>query len=280
MRQLNGRLKSRSAVRLRVKLFLCLAMLLTAISLAAPMLAANDPYETNALFINNPPSARFPLGTDRYGRCVWSRVLMGARTSIFTASLLVLSVFLIGTALGLLAGWYGGVIDSVIMRLADILMSVPQMVLAIAVAGILGGNMIPAMLSLGISQWTVYARLARSQVMKIKEEPYIQSAKISGCSGIQIMFRHILPNILGPLVVNAATEIGSTMINIAGLSFLGIGIKPPQAEWGSMINEMRAYIQLAPWAVLAPAAAMLLTVMIFNYWGDSVRDLMDVSENE
>ncbi len=274
------KLTGKNSLRLQVRLFLCLALALTLVSLLAPWLTPNDPYATNALSLNKAPSSQFPMGTDRFGRCVFSRVLMGARTSIFSASFLVVTVFVIGTVLGLLAGWYGGILDSLLMRLADILMSVPQMVLAIAVAGILGGSMFPALLSLGISQWTSYARLTRSQVMKIREEPYIQAARMSGCSGVQIMFRHMLPNVLGPLVVNATTEIGTTMIHIAGLSFLGIGIQSPQAEWGSMIDEMRAYIQLAPWAVLAPAGAMLLTVMIFNYLGDSVRDLMDVSDYE
>ena len=179
-------------------------------------------------------------------------------------------------ASALLAGWYGGFLDSLIMRLADVMLAFPQMVLAIAVAGILGGGLGNAMLAMGITGWTLYARLARAQVLALKEEPYVHAARLSGCSAWAIMTKTLLPNILGPLLVTAATQIGVMMIGIAGLSFLGIGVTEPQAEWGSMINTSRAYLQLAPWAVLAPAVATIITVMIFNYLGDCVRDMLDV----
>ena len=188
--------------------------------------------------------------------------------------------FLAGSVLGLLAGWYGGMIDTLIMRLADVMLAFPQMVLAIAVAGILGGGMGNAMLAMGISGWTLYARLARAQVLSLKEEPYVHAARLSGCSGWTIMSKTLLPNMLGPLLVTAATQIGVMMIGIAGLSFLGIGVIEPQAEWGSMINTSRAYLQLAPWAVLAPAVATIITVMIFNYLGDCVRDALEAKEAE
>ena len=148
--------------------------------------------------------------------------------------------------------------------------------LAIAVAGILGGGMFNAMLAMGITGWTIYARLARAQVLALKKEPYVQAAKLSGCSALRIMTTTLLPNMLGPLIVNAATQIGVMMIGIAGLSFLGIGITEPQAEWGSMINLSRAYVQLAPWAVFAPAGATVLTVMIFNYLADCIRDYLEI----
>ena len=201
---------------------------------------------------------------------------MGARTSIFSATALVAITFLIGTTLGLLAGWYGGIVDTLVMRIADVMLAFPQMVLAIAVAGILGGGMGNAMLAMGITGWTLYARLARAQVLSLKKEPYVQAAKLSGLSAGRILWGTILPNILGTLLVNASTQIGVMMIGIAGLSFLGIGVNEPYAEWGSMINLSRAYIQLAPWAVLAPAGATVVTVMIFNYLGDCVRDYLDV----
>ena len=204
--------------------------------------------------------------------------MIGARTSIFSAVILVVISFVLGTLLGLLSGWFGGIVDTVIMRICDLLLAFPQMVLAIAVAGVLGGSLVNAMIALGITGWTLYARLARAHTLAIKKEPFVIAARLNGCSSLQILVRHILPNIVGPLVVNAATQLGTNMIGIAGLSFLGLGVVPPQAEWGSMINESRAYLQLAPWSVLAPAAAVILTVMVFNYLGDSVRDLMDVSE--
>lgn len=272
-------MKKRNASSVRARrlwVFVILAGLLVLLSLLAPLLCPNDPNATSAAAMNRPPCAEYPFGTDRYGRCVCSRVLMGARTSIFSAVALVAITFAIGAALGLLAGWYGGIVDALVMRLADVMLAFPQMVVAIAVAGILGGGMGNAMLAMGITGWTLYARLARAQVLTLKEEPYVHTARLSGCNGWTIMTRTLLPNMLGPLLVSAATQIGVMMIGIAGLSFLGIGVTEPQAEWGSMINASRAYMQLAPWAVLSPAAATIVTVMIFNYLGDCVRDCLDV----
>ena len=265
-----------AAARRRLLIFLILAGILVAVSLLAPLLCPNDPNSTSSDAMNQPPSREFPFGTDRYGRCICSRVLMGARTSIFSAVALVAITFAAGTALGMLAGWFGGFMDTAVMRLADVMLAFPQMVLAIAVAGILGGGMFNAMLAMGVTGWTLYARLARAQVLALKEEPYVQAARLSGCGAGSILLKTLLPNVLGPLIVCAATQIGVMMIGIAGLSFLGIGVTEPHAEWGSMISLSRAYIQLAPWAVMAPAGATVLTVMIFNYLGDCVRDVLDV----
>ncbi len=262
--------------KLRLFIFLGLAGFLVLLSVFAPLLAPNDPYATNALHMNEAPGGEFPLGTDRYGRCICSRVLMGARTSIFSAVALVAATFVFGTVLGMLAGWFGGAADTLVMRLADVLLAFPQMVLAIAVAGILGGGIFNAMLAMGITGWTLYARLARAQVLALKEEAYVSAARLTGQGTLSILVRTLLPNMLGPLAVSASTQIGTMMIGIAGLSFLGIGVTEPQAEWGSMISASRAYLQLAPWAVMAPAAAVILTVMIFNYLGDCVRDVLDV----
>ncbi|MBP0969933.1 MAG: ABC transporter permease [Oscillospiraceae bacterium] len=270
----------RKGAKTRLTLFLILAGILVVLSVIAPKLAPNDPYEISSANINAAPSAQYPMGTDRLGRCVFSRVLMGARTSIFSAVALVAITFVIGSLLGMASGWYGGIVDTLIMRFADILLAFPQMVLAIAVAGILGGGMFNAMLAMGITGWTIYARLARAQVLALKREAFVDAARLSGCSSLAIMFRTLLPNMLGPMIVNASIQIGSMMVGIAGLSFLGIGINEPQAEWGSMINNSRAYIQLAPWAVLGPAIATIITVMIFNYLGDCVRDVMDVEAGE
>ena len=270
------KIKARKRAKIRLIVFLILAGLLVLFGIFAPLLTPNDPDATSSANMNKAPSAEFPLGTDRYGRCICSRVMMGARTSIFSAVALVGITFVFGTALGMLAGYCGGFADTVVMRLADVLLAFPQMVLAIAVAGILGGGMFNAMLAMGIAGWTPYARLARAKVLSLKEEAYVNAARLSGCGDLSIMFKTLLPNMLGPLVVNASTQIGSMMIGIAGLSFLGIGIQEPRAEWGSMIRLSRAYIQLAPWAVLAPAFATIVTVMIFNYLGDCVRDVLDV----
>lgn len=266
----------RSRNRTRLYILLSLAGLLGLLSILAPLLTPNDPNATSALHMNEAPSRTFPFGTDRYGRCICSRVLMGARTSIFSAVTLVAVTFVFGTVLGMLAGWFGGAADTAVMRLADVFLAFPQMVLAIAVAGVLGGGMFNAMLAMGVTGWTLYARLARAQVLALKKEAYVSAARLTGQGALPILLKTLLPNMLGPLAVNASTQIGTMMIGIAGLSFLGIGVTEPQAEWGSMISGARAYIQLAPWAVLAPAAATILTVMIFNCLGDCLRDVLDV----
>ena len=273
MKERNNR---RRRNRTRLYILLSLAGLLVLLSILAPLLTPNDPNATSALHMNEAPSRAFPFGTDRYGRCICSRVLMGARTSIFSAVTLVAVTFVFGTVLGMLAGWFGGAADALVMRLADVLLAFPQMVLAIAVAGILGGGLFNAMLAMGVTGWTLYARLARAQVLALKEEAYVSAARLTGQGVLSILLKTLLPNMLGPLVVNASTQIGTMMIGIAGLSFLGIGVTEPQAEWGSMISGARAYLQLAPWAVLAPAGATILTVMVFNYLGDCVRDVLDV----
>lgn len=269
---------TRKQLKNRMFLMLGLSVLLCIFALVAPFLTPNDPNLPNAAYMNAAPCKEFPLGADRYGRCVLSRIMIGARTSIFAAVALVLITFLVGSLLGMVSGYYGSILDTMIMRIGDIFLAFPQMVLAIAVAGVLGGSLLNAMIALGITGWTQYARLARSHTIALKNEPFLLAAKMNGSSGLQIMVRHILPNMIGPLTVNAATQIGTNMIGIAGLSFLGLGVVPPKAEWGSMINEARAYLQLAPWSVLFPAAAILITVMVFNYLGDAVRDYSDVSE--
>ncbi|MCI8274013.1 MAG: ABC transporter permease [Lachnospiraceae bacterium] len=259
----------------RFLFFLVLAGLLLCLAALAPAMAPNDPAKTHMQAIKQAPCAEFPLGTDEYGRCVLSRVLSGAPVSVFGAACLVAVSFLVGTFLGMLCGYYEGILDEAVMRLADVLLAFPQMVLAIAVAGLLGGGLKNALLALGITSWTVYARLARSLTLQAKKETYVAAARFSGCGGTALLFRHIFPNVAGPMVVTAATQIGSTMMGIAGLSFLGIGVIPPQAEWGSMISEGRSYMQLAPWVSLAPAAAIVVTVVVFNCLGDAARDLAE-----
>lgn len=250
-------------------------LLLVAVILAGKI-APNDPYRTNATLIRLAPCREYPFGTDNLGRCVFSRVLFGGRTTIAATFFLVAISFGIGTFIGILCGFYGGVFDRIFMRIADIFLSFPQMVVAIAVAGILGGGMAGAMVALGITMWVAFARLARSHTISIRNEPYIMTSILAGKGGVYIMFRHILPNILAPVLTNALTQIGTTMIGLSGLSFLGLGVIPPTAEWGSMISEGRAYIQIAPWTVLFPALATIVTITLFNYLGDAVMEYRNV----
>jgi len=264
-------IKRRARIKAVIIGGLCILLILAAV--LSDFLMPHDPNATSALLIRKPPSAMYPFGTDSFGRCVFSRVLAGAKTTIFATTFLVAVTFAIGTILGIISGYYGGITDSVIMRTTELFLAFPQMVVAIAVAGILGGGLSAALIALGVTAWTGYAKLARSHTLSIRNENYIASARLAGLSGWQIILRHILPNILFPLITNALTQIGTTMIGISGLSFLGLGVIPPQAEWGSMISESRAYIQLAPWSVLYPAAATVLTIMLFNYLGDAVMEL-------
>ncbi len=247
-------------------------------SLIAPMITPIDPYATDPLNMRAAPSAEHWFGTDYLGRDVFSRVLSGARTSIFATLVLVIISFVIGSTIGIVCGYYGGIVDNVLMRITDILLSLPQLVLAVAVAGMMGGSLTNALIAIGITSWTSYARLARSHTMRIKQLPYIDSVRMTGSGDLNILLRHVFPNLIGSMLVNATLEIGTTMLSIAGLSFLGLGVAPPAAEWGSMVSEGRAYLQLAPWTVFAPAASILVAVMIFNYFGECVCDLANMNE--
>lgn len=252
------------------------ALTLIVSSLFAGVIAPNDPYATNALAIRMAPGGRFPFGTDNLGRCVFSRILFGGRTTITATFALVFISFVIGTGVGMLCGYYGGILDRLLMGIADITLAFPQMVAAIVVAGILGGGLYGAMFALGITMWVSFARLSRSHTFTLKNQEFIQAAFFAGKSDLYIIAVHILPNILPPVLTNALTQIGTTMIGLSGLSFLGLGVVPPKAEWGSMISEARAYIQIAPWAVLYPALATVLTIIVFNYLGDLVMDYREV----
>ncbi|WP_417203345.1 ABC transporter permease [Acetoanaerobium sticklandii] len=262
-------------LNIRIYILLFLIALLMIVSLIAPYLCPNDPNYTDLSLAKQAPSKTFIFGTDSYGRCVFSRVLMGAKVSIFSSLFLVLGTFLFGSTYGMICGYFGGKIDRTLMGFVDILLAFPDMILAIAVAGILGGGLINAMLALAFTGWTSYARLARGSVMTIKSEVFIKAARLSGNGDLRIIIKYILPNIIGPLVVNATLQIGGMMMGLAGLSFLGIGIQIPHAEWGSMINEGRSLMQTAPWIILYPGVVIMVAVMVFNFLGDSIRDLLD-----
>lgn len=262
-------------LNIRIYILLFLIALLMIVSLIAPYLCPNDPNYTDLSLAKQAPSKTFIFGTDSYGRCVFSRVLMGAKVSIFSSLFLVLGTFLFGSTYGMICGYFGGKIDRTLMGFVDILLAFPDMILAIAVAGILGGGLINAMLALALTGWTSYVRLARGSVMTIKSEVFIKAARLSGNGDLRIIIKHILPNIIGPLVVNATLQIGGMMMGLAGLSFLGIGVQIPHAEWGSMINEGRSLMQTAPWIILYPGGVMMVAVMVFNFLGDSIRDLLD-----
>ena len=265
------------------RLFRALALLAALIliaSLFSAQLAPYDPYATNPQLILKPPSAEHLLGTDNYGRDILSRILAGGRTSIFSSLFIILIAGSFGSMIGLLAGYYRGRMDATLMRVTDIFQAFPDIVLAIAVAGVLGGGLFNAVLALILTTWTQYARLARSAAAAAREETYIQAARLSGCNDARILFLHILPNIAGPLLITAILHVSTMMMGLAGLSYLGIGVQIPAAEWGAMISEGQKYLQQAPWAALAPSAVMVAVMMVFNMFGDQLRDLLDPKMRE
>lgn len=265
----------KSHIKAKLIFFLILAASLLLIAVFAEYLCPYDPYAQNLLEAQKPPSVRHPLGTDRYGRDMLSRVLMGSTTSIFATLALVAIITVTGTAVGVACGWSGGKGDTILMRLSDLFLAFPGLVFALAVAGVLGGGIQNAILALGAISWPKFARLARGLTLAQKDSAYIMAAKLSGSSTWKILTKHILPNIAGPVLVTAVLDMGTMMMELAGLSFLGLGVKPPMAEWGSMISDGRVMLQTAPWMVLAPGGAIFVTVMIFNLLGDTVRDYLD-----
>lgn len=260
--------------------FTILALLLLGAALFAPLLTSYQPTEADMKSAFLAPSADHLFGTDKLGRDCFARVLYGARASLASALLLVVIVFIVGTTLGIISGYYGGKVDMVIMRLADIFISFPGVLLAIAIAGIIGGSMINAIIALTCATWPKYARLGRSLVLKVKQNEYITAAFVNGGTPLHILWTHVVPNILPLLVITAAADIGALMLELAGLSFLGFGTQPPAPEWGAMINEGRQQLQTAPWLMIFPGLAIFISVVIFNLWGDALRDVLDPRDEQ
>lgn len=262
-------------VKTRLIIFSVLAGFLVLASLFAAQLCPYDPYAQDLGNALQAPSAEHIFGTDRFGRDMLSRVIIGSRASIYSTLLLVAIITVVGTFIGIFCGWNGKRIDTVIMRISDMFLAFPGLVFALAVAGVLGGGLHNAILALVLISWPKYARIARSQTLSQKEMPYIRAAKMSGSRTIPMLLRHILPNIAGPVLVTAMLDIGTMMMELAGLSFLGLGAKPPIAEWGSMMSDGRSLIQTVPWLTFAPGLAIFISVMVFNLLGDTVRDYLD-----
>ena len=256
-------------------IFSILAAALLICSIIAPLLCPYDPYAQDLSKSLQPPSAEHWLGTDRYGRDLLSRVIIGSQTSIYSTLILVAFMTVVGTVLGILAGLYGGILDTIIMRISDIFLAFPGLVFALAVAGALGGGVQNAIIALAAVGWPKFARLARSQTLAQKKQQYMDAARLSGNGTFKIIIWHLLPNIIGPIIVTAVLDIGTSMMEIAGLSYLGLGALPPVAEWGSMMSGAREFIQTAPWVAFAPGIAIFISVVIFNMFGDTVRDYFD-----
>ena len=260
--------------------FLVMAIIIILIAIFAKQIAPKDPLHAVMDKPLHGPDKTNLLGTDILGRDILSRIIYGTRYSLFMTLVLVAVVFVLGTTLGLIAGYFGGFIDTLIMRLADMMVSFPGIILAIAIAGLLGPSMTNAIIAISSVTWPKYARLSRSMVLKIKKELYVEAARLTGSRNKEILFRYILPNMVTLMLVTAISDIGALMLEISALSFLGFGAQPPIPEWGAMLNEGRTYLAKAPWLMLYPGMAIVIVVVVFNMLGDNIKDLIDIKEED
>jgi peptide/nickel transport system permease protein len=272
-RALGRFLRNRAAVvgAVIVLLFLLVALL-------APWLSPYDPIKTSFLTVRNAPSAAHWFGTDELGRDVLTRLLYGARASLSAGVISVGIALLIGVPLGLLAGYYGSFIDAVISRMTEALLSVPFLILAIALAAFLGPSLTNAMVAIGFSAMPRFVRITRGQAIGVKAEDYVEGARAIGLRDGPIIWRYILPNVLPPVIVQASLTIAMAIIAEASLSFLGLGQLPPAPSWGAMLNTAKDFMEQAPWMSIFPGAAIFLAVLGFNLFGDGLRDALDPKE--
>lgn len=264
----------KSNIRQRLYFFSFLAAALMLVVIFAEYLC---PYDPNAQIFGTlePPSAAHPAGTDRFGRDMFSRILVGLQTSVLSTLALVIIITVAGTVIGVLCGHLGGITDTLMMRVSDVCLAFPGLVFALAIAALLNGGLQNAVLALALISWPKYARIARSQTLALESTDYIAAARLAGDTPAQIIMRHILPNSAGPVLVTAMLDIGTMMMELAGLSFLGLGAMPPTAELGNMMSGGRSMLQTYPWVIIGPGIAIFIAVVIFNLLGDTVRDYLD-----
>ena len=266
----------RRLLRRRAAMFgLVVVVLFIATALFAPYIAPHDPLQTSWSAIRKAPGGQYLLGTDEIGRDVLSRVIWGARASLLAGVVSVTIALAFGVPIGLLAGYAGRWIDAIVSRCTDAMLACPFLILAIALAAFLGPSLTNAMIAIGISATPVFIRLTRGQVLAVKAEDYVMAARAVGNSPLRIALRHILPNVVPPLIVQATLAIAAAVIAEASLSFLGLGQQPPAPSWGSMLNTAKNYIDNAPWMAIWPGLSIFLLVLSFNLLGDGLRDALD-----
>ncbi len=244
-------------------------------ALFAPLLAAHDPLAIDATNRLAPSSWEHPLGTDQLGRDTFSRILYGARWSLGTAAVATAIVIVIGVAVGLVAGFYGGRLEALLMWLVDVLLAFPSLVLYLAIVGTLGPGLKNVMIALICLSWVAYARVVRGIVLSMRERPFVRASRALGAGNGRLMVRHILPNVVPPVVILASLQMGGLILALAALGFFGLGVEPPTPEWGTMINESRLFLQSQPALMIWPGLAISLTVIGFNLVGDGLRDVLD-----
>ena len=244
------------------------------IAILAPYLTPYDPVSQDYQRFQS-PNINHWLGTDSLGRDICSRIIQGTRVSMFVGLLAVTIALFLGTNLGILSGYYGGKIDTVLMRFIDILLAFPGLVLAMLISGLLGPSLVNAMIAVGIMLTPSFARVSRGSVLTVKNEPYIASAKTIGCSNLYIILKYILPNIMVPLSVLFSISLSIAILAESALSFLGLGIQPPAPSWGGMLHQGRQFMEIAPWVAVFPGLAIMIAVLSFNFFGDGLRDGLD-----
>lgn len=267
--------KLKKMIRLRLAVLSAACLVILAGAWFVRYLIPHEPFKTNVRQAFLAPCHEFIFGTDQLGRCVACRILYGAATSLYAAVLAVIAVFIIGTTVGVIAAYAGGIVDKILMKITLVFQAFPNFILAVAVAGMLGSGIRNSVLALCAVYWITYARLARSLVLSMRESEYIRAARICGAGPVSVIVRYILPNMISPLVVTAALDVGSFILSMSGLSFLGPGPSRPTAEWGATMSEARTFIQQAPWCIVFPGLALLVVVVLFNLLGDALRDRID-----
>lgn len=266
----------RQLVRDRTALLGLLILLVLGVSaLLAPWIAPHDPAAQDVLNRFAPPTATHPLGTDHLGRDELSRLLHGGRVSLLTSLALGAGILLIGTAVGTLAGFTGGKVDGLIMRVVDVLLAFPTLLLVLVVVGALGPGIVNLAIAFLLAGWVDYARVVRGLVLTARQQPYIEAAQALGFTSRRLAIRHLLPNVFAPVVVLWTLRTGQLLLALAALSFLGLGVTPPTAEWGAMLNEARDALARAPWLMIYPGVVITLAALGFNLLGDGLRDVLD-----
>jgi peptide/nickel transport system permease protein len=254
---------------------LLLTLSLVVIALAAPLLATFDPYQQETSRRLEPPSKDHPLGLDDLGRDVWSRIVYGARVSLRVGFSVVFIASIIGVTLGAIAGYFGGIADTIVMRLCDILLAFPGILLAIALVAVMGPSLNNVILALATIGWVGYARLVRGQVLKVREMEFVTAARALGARSPRVIILHVLPNVMNPVIVMATLGLAGAILAEAALSFLGLGVQPPTPSWGAMLTAGRRYLGLANHLAIFPGAAIMLAVMGLNFLGDGLIDALD-----
>ena len=244
-------------------------------ALLSPFITSYDPVKQNLDQMLSSPNLRHPLGTDRYGRDLLTRIIYGGRYALIIGVGVVLIQMAVGVTLGLTAGYYGGMVESIIMRLTDVMLSIPSVVLAMTIAGFLGGGIQNVIIAVGAIGWRDYTRLVRGEVLSAKERTFVEAARASGCGHVRIMIHHILPHIVAPVIAYSALAAGAAILWAAALSFLGLGAQPPTPEWGAMLADGREDMRDAWWIATFPGLAIMVTVLTINMLGDGLRDVLD-----